>query len=152
MWFNVSRNVCMCFFCSYRGGRGRATAQGRGARGVRDVQGSWMHNEYLSSAHSIIGSLRSLWNGGRVSGKGKKERRILLLLSAAPFPCFPLSSILKWLDFFPPIDCCLLIMFVSSQCAFGVAVQYWPESEGGVSVRGEEDWPVGGADGARGRS
>lgn len=38
-------------------------------------------------------------------------------------------------------------MFVSSQCAFGVAVPDWPKSEGDVSVRGEEDWPVGGADG-----
>ncbi len=38
-------------------------------------------------------------------------------------------------------------MFVSSQCAFGVAVPDWPKSEGDVSVRREEDWPVGGADG-----
>ncbi|KAG7228358.1 hypothetical protein INR49_009222 [Caranx melampygus] len=38
------------------------------------------------------------------------------------------------------------------ECAFGVAVPYWPKSEGDVSVRGEEDWPVGGADGPRGRS
>lgn len=37
-------------------------------------------------------------------------------------------------------------MFVSSQCAFGVAVPDWPKSEGDVSVRGEEDLPVGGAD------
>lgn len=43
-------------------------------------------------------------------------------------------------------------MFVSSQCAFGVAVPDWPKSEGDVSVRGEEDWPVGGADGPGGGS
>lgn len=50
--------------------------------------------------------------------------------------------------FFPPFNCCLLIMFVSSQCAFGVAVPDWPKSTGDVSVRGEEDWPMGGADGS----
>lgn len=43
-------------------------------------------------------------------------------------------------------------MFVSSQCAFGVAVPDWPKSEGDVSVRREQNWPVGGADGPRGRS
>lgn len=43
-------------------------------------------------------------------------------------------------------------MFVSSQCAFGVAVPDWTKSEGGVSVRGEEDWPVRGADGPGGGS
>lgn len=43
-------------------------------------------------------------------------------------------------------------MFVSSQCAFGVAVPDWLKSDGDVSVGGEEDWPVGGADGPRGRS
>lgn len=43
-------------------------------------------------------------------------------------------------------------MFVSSQCAFGVAVPDWPKSVGDVSVRGEENWPVGGADGPGGGS
>lgn len=43
-------------------------------------------------------------------------------------------------------------MFVSSQCAFGVAVPDWPRSEGDVSVWGEEDWTMGGADGPGGRS
>lgn len=51
-----------------------------------------------------------------------------------------------------PINCCLLNMFVSSQCAFGVAVPDWTKSEGDVSVRGEEDWPMCGADGPGGRS
>lgn len=37
-------------------------------------------------------------------------------------------------------------MFESSQCAFGVAAPDWPKSEGDVSVRGEKDGPVGGAD------
>jgi len=40
-------------------------------------------------------------------------------------------------------------MLVSSQCAFGVPAPDWPKSEGDVSVRGEEDWPVGGAHGPR---
>lgn len=86
---------------------------------------------------------------GEFQVKGRKRDinfySFSLLLSLA----FSLSSIFKWLDFFPPINCCLLIMFVSSQCAFGVAVPDWPKSEGDVSVRGEEDWPVGGADGPR---
>lgn len=37
-------------------------------------------------------------------------------------------------------------MFVASQCAFGVEFPDWLKSEGDVSVRREEDWPVGGAD------
>lgn len=60
--------------------------KGEGPGEVRDVQGSSMHNENLSSGHSIRGSLRSLWNEGRVSGKGKKERH-----TSTPFRCsFPL--------------------------------------------------------------
>lgn len=43
-------------------------------------------------------------------------------------------------------------MFVASQCAFGVDVPDWLKSDGYVSVRREEDWPVGGADWPRGRS
>lgn len=43
-------------------------------------------------------------------------------------------------------------MFVASQCAFGVDVPDWLKSDGYVSVRREEDWPVSGADGPRGRS
>lgn len=55
--------------------------------------------------------------------------------------------------FLSPINCCLLVMFASSQCAFfGVAIPGWTKSEVDVSVRGEEDWPVCGADGPRGRS
>lgn len=54
--------------------------------------------------------------------------------------------------FFSPIICCLLIIFVSSQCAFGVAVPDWFKSEDDVSVRGEEDWPVRGANGPGGWS
>lgn len=40
-------------------------------------------------------------------------------------------------------------MFVSSQCAFGVAVPDWLKSDGDLSVRGEEDRPMSGADGSR---
>lgn len=43
-------------------------------------------------------------------------------------------------------------MFVSSQCAFGVAVPDRMKSEVDMSVRGEQDWPVGGTDGPRGGS
>ncbi len=43
-------------------------------------------------------------------------------------------------------------MFVSSQCAFGVAVPDWSRSDSDVSVRREEDRPVGGADGPGGGS
>lgn len=68
------------------------------------------------------------------------------------FSCISLSSIFKLLDSPPPINYCLLIMFISSQCAFGVAVPDWPKSEDDVSVGGEENWPVGGADGPRGWS
>lgn len=45
-----------------------------------------------------------------------------------------------------------MIIFVSSQCAFGVAVPDCFRSEDDVSVRGEEDWPVRGADGPGGWS
>lgn len=55
--------------------------------------------------------------------------------------------------FFSPINCCLLIVFVASQCAFGVDVSDRRGSDrGDVSVRREEDWPVGGANGPGGRS
>lgn len=53
---------------------------------------------------------------------------------------------------FSPISCCLLIILFSSQCAFGVAVPDWVKSEDDVSVRGEEDRPMGGADGPGSRS
>lgn len=43
-------------------------------------------------------------------------------------------------------------MFVSSQCAFRVTAPDRPRSEGDVSVRGEKDWPVGGAHGPGGGS
>lgn len=54
--------------------------------------------------------------------------------------------------FFPLINCYLLIIFVASQCAFGEDVPDWLKSEGDGSVRREEDWPVGGADGPWGGS
>jgi len=50
------------------------------------------------------------------------------------------------------MNCCLLIIFVASQCAFGVSVPDWLKSHGDVSVGREEDWPMGGANGPRGGS
>lgn len=113
MWINVSGRVCLCFFWSYS----RKPWRGQGARGgpgkVRDVQGSSMHNENLSSPHSFCSEV--YWNERRVSGKGKKGDSSPLLLSLVSLSVWFLNG---WFFFKSPIICCLLIMFVSSQCAF----------------------------------
>lgn len=60
---------------------------------------------------------------------GKRDVYFYSLLHSLAF--LSVQYLNDWI-FSPPIDCCLLIMFVSSQCAFGVAVPHWPKS-GGVS-------------------
>lgn len=65
--------VCMGFFCSYC-----SDLTGPPHREVRDVQGSSMHNEYLSSVHSTGESHKSLkWKES--SGKGKTGKTPLAL-------------------------------------------------------------------------
>lgn len=106
----------------------RPQCNGGGSEEVGDAQGRLMHNGNISSAHSgFIHSASTL------------------------FCSFPLLFYMvdNWMVEPPPLPpYLLLIMFVSSQCAFGVAVPDWPESENAMSVWGEEDWPVSGANGS----
>lgn len=66
---------------------------------------------------------------GEFQVKGKKERHILLLLSIAPFPCFSLSYVFKWLDFFP-----YQLQFVDHVCIFTVC--FWSGCSWLAEVRG----------------
>lgn len=76
--------------------------KGEGTGEVRDVQGSSMNNEKISPL-LLCGSLRSLWNEGRVSGKGKKETHTSTSFSCS-IPFCPLSSISKLVGFFFPLS------------------------------------------------
>lgn len=88
---------------------------------VRNVQGSSMHNENLSSARSTCGSLlkwrESEW---RVSGKGKKRdiHSFPLSLSLAILSVRYLND---WI-FSPPV---YQLLFVDRVCSFTVCFLEW---------------------------
>lgn len=94
----------------------------------------------ISSAfHSQVFEMK-----GEFQVKGRK--RDFYFLSAAPFPCFSLSLIFKWLEFYP------LSIAVVGYVIFTVCFWSGCSSLGEMSVWGKEDWTVCGTDGPGRRS